>query len=191
MSKAEKIRHEGVVERVEQGRLVVRIVQTSACAACGARNLCRSAESKEKLIDAVTADGKTYEVGQPVAIEGRASFGMKAVRIAFLYPLLLLVAAMVLTVRLTEGNELLAALVALGVAAVYYIVLSFFRSKLASEFSFVVVDQISCQREESQACLSYPERSRDKNEVQISCQREESQACLSYPEYSRDKKGVQ
>ena len=50
---AEKIRHEGIVERVEPSHLQVRIVQASACAACGAKGLCKAAESKEKLGDVV------------------------------------------------------------------------------------------------------------------------------------------
>lgn len=136
-----KIRHTGVVEQMDAGRATVRIVQTSACAACGARNLCKSAESKEKLIEAVVIGSACPQVGQTVTIEGRASMGMKAVRIAFLYPLVLLIAALVLTARLTGGNEPLAALVALGVAAVYYVGLSFFRQRLRTEFTFSVVDE--------------------------------------------------
>ena len=55
---ADIIKHRGIVEKVEGSHVVVRIVQTSACAACSAKGLCNASESKEKQID-------VYEVNAP------------------------------------------------------------------------------------------------------------------------------
>ena len=137
---AEKITHPGIVESVESGHLAVRIVQTSACAACGAKNLCHSAESKEKIVDVYTSEALAYNVGQPVTVTGQASMGMKAVRLAFLYPLALLLVAFVVCFRLSGGNEALSGGVGLAAMVPWYVVLWCFRSRLQTRFTFSVED---------------------------------------------------
>jgi sigma-E factor negative regulatory protein RseC len=138
---AGKIRHSGVVESVEANKLMVRIVRTSACAACGARGLCHAAESKEKLIEATASDVGRFSVGQTVTIEGTSKYGLKAVRLAFLYPLVLLIAVMVLATKLTDASEPVSALAGIAAVAAWYIGLSFFKDKLRTVFSFHVVDE--------------------------------------------------
>ena len=135
---ADVIRHDGVVDSIEGDCIHVRIVQASACAACGAKSLCSAAESKEKIIDVYGADTAAYQVGQRVMVEGAASMGMKAVRLAFLFPLLLLVAAVALVMWLADGNEALAALAALLVLTFYFLLLFANKKKLAREFTFII-----------------------------------------------------
>ena len=135
---AEVIKHDGVVDSIEGDCIHVRIVQASACAACGAKSLCSAAESKEKIVDVYGADTTAYQVGQRVMVEGAASMGMKAVRLAFLFPLLLLVAAVALVMWLADGNEALAALAALLVLTVYFLLLFVNKKKLAREFTFII-----------------------------------------------------
>ena len=133
---AEVIKHDGIVDSIEGDCIHVRIVQASACAACGAKSLCSAAESKEKIVDVYGADTKAYRVGQRVMVEGAAAMGMKAVRLAFLFPLLLLVAAIAVAMWLTSGNEAVAALSALLTLTGYFLVLFACKKRLMSEFSF-------------------------------------------------------
>jgi sigma-E factor negative regulatory protein RseC len=135
---ADVIKHDGIVDSIEGSCIHVRIVQASACAACGAKSLCSAAESKEKIVDVYGADTTAYQVGQRVMVEGAASMGMKAVRLAFLFPLLLLVAAVALVMWLTDGNEALAALAALLVLTFYFLLLFANKKKLAREFTFII-----------------------------------------------------
>ena len=130
------IKHDGVVDSIEGGCIHVRIVQASACAACGAKSLCSAAESKEKIVDVYGADVNAYQVGQQVMVEGAATMGMKAVRLAFLFPLLLLVAAVAVAMWLTDGNEAVAALSALLALTAYFLVLFACKKRLMNEFSF-------------------------------------------------------
>ena len=46
-----KIRHEGVIDSIDEGCVHVRILQTSACAACKVAGYCNAAEAKEKIVD--------------------------------------------------------------------------------------------------------------------------------------------
>jgi sigma-E factor negative regulatory protein RseC len=135
---ADVIKHDGVVDSIEGNCIHVRIVQASACAACGAKSLCSAAESKEKIVDVYGADITAYQVGQRVMVEGAAAMGMKAVRLAFLFPLVLLVAAVALVMWLADGNEALAALAALLVLTNYFLLLFANKKKLAREFTFTI-----------------------------------------------------
>ena len=133
---AEVIKHDGIVDSIEGDCIHVRIVQASACAACGAKSLCSAAESKEKIVDVYGADTTAYRVGQRVMVEGAAAMGMKAVRLAFLFPLMLLVAAIAVAMWLTDGHEAVAALSALLTLTGYFLVLFACKKRLMSEFSF-------------------------------------------------------
>lgn len=133
---ADVIKHDGIVDAIDGDCIHVRIVQASACAACGAKSLCSAAESKEKIVDVYGADTKAYRVGQRVMVEGAATMGMKAVRLAFLFPLLLLVAAVAVAMWLTDGNEAVAALSALLALTAYFLVLFACKKRLMNEFSF-------------------------------------------------------
>jgi sigma-E factor negative regulatory protein RseC len=135
---ADVIKHDGVVDSIEGNCIHVRIVQASACAACGAKSLCSAAESKEKIVDVYGVDITAYQVGQRVMVEGAAAMGMKAVRLAFLFPLVLLVAAVAMVMWLADGNEALAALAALLVLTIYFLLLFANKKKLAREFTFTI-----------------------------------------------------
>ena len=135
---ADVIKHDGIVDSIEGECIHVRIVQASACAACGAKSLCSAAESKEKIVDVYGADVNAYQVGQRVMVEGAASMGMKAVRLAFLFPLVLMVVAVALAMTLTDGNEAAGAIAALLSLTVYFLVLFAGKKRLMSEFRFSI-----------------------------------------------------
>ena len=135
---ADVIKHDGIVDSIEDGCIHVRIVQASACAACGAKSLCSAAESKEKIIDVFGADTTAYQIGQRVMVEGAAAMGMKAVRLAFLFPLLLMVVAVTLAMGLTNGNEAIGAVAALLSLIIYFAVLFVCKKRLMREFTFTI-----------------------------------------------------
>ncbi len=135
---AETIKHDGIVDSIDGDCIHVRIVQASACAACGAKSLCSAAESKEKIIDVYGADVNAYQVGQRVMVEGAAAMGMKAVRLAFLFPLVLMVVAVALAMGLTDGNEAIGAVAALLTLTLYFVVLFACKKRLMNKFVFSI-----------------------------------------------------
>ena len=134
---ADLIKHQGIVEEVKGQHVIVRIVQTSACSTCSAKGLCNASESKEKLIDVYLVED-TYQVGEKVTVCGTTSMGMKAVFLAFGVPVLLLLLALFATMRITDGDALISALVALGVVVPYYILIYICRARLNKVFSFTI-----------------------------------------------------
>ena len=132
-----RISHSGVIERIESGQVQVRIVQTSACAACKVASYCNAAESKEKLID-VFCDSGNYQVGQQVTVVTSGTVAAKALLWGFGLPFVILVSVLVLVLLLTS-SECVAALCALGALVHYYFLLWLLRYRMRDELSFHIV----------------------------------------------------
>ena len=134
---ADIIKHRGIVEKVDGSHIVVRIVQTSACSACSAKGLCNASESKEKQIDVYEVN-PSYQIGEEVMVCGTTSMGMRAVLLAFGVPLLILVLALGVSMKLTSEDALLSSGIALVSVVPYYIAIYFCKDKLNRTFSFTI-----------------------------------------------------
>ncbi|MBR5204150.1 MAG: SoxR reducing system RseC family protein [Bacteroidaceae bacterium] len=134
---ADIIKHRGIVEKVDGSHIVVRIVQTSACSSCSAKGLCNASESKEKQIDVYEAN-PSYQIGEEVMVCGTTSMGMRAVLLAFGVPLLILVMALGVSMKLTGEDALLSSGIALVSVVPCYIGIYFCKDKLNRTFSFTI-----------------------------------------------------
>ena len=160
-SKREMIKHDGIIIALnEDGTALVRIVQTSACAACKAKAMCASAESVEKEMRVVLLgeNGKvktennstlSYHVGDTVEVMVQQKMGWKAVVLAYLLPFFVMLAVMFIgngLLAMGDGatgllgdeakREAVLGTAALCAMALYYLVLGMFKDKLQKEFSF-------------------------------------------------------
>ena len=131
------IKHLGIVENIQGSHLSVRIVQTSACAACSAKGHCSSADSKDKIIDVIDTAASSYRVGEKVMVIGETSMGMMAVVLAFIIPFILLIFSLFLFMALME-NELYSALLSLAILIPYYFILWLNKTRLKQTFSFTI-----------------------------------------------------
>lgn len=131
------IKHLGIVENIQGSHLSVRIVQTSACAACSAKGHCSSADSKDKIIDIIDTAASSYRVGEKVMVIGETSMGMMAVVLAFIIPFILLIFSLFLFMALME-NELYSALFSLAILIPYYFILWLNKTRLKQKFSFTI-----------------------------------------------------
>ena len=137
MSRIETIQHDGIVESIGAGKVTVRILQASACSSCSARQLCRSSESKEKLIE-VRGNYPTLHVGDSVTLQGSVRQGLRASLLAYIVPLILMVVALFYGTHL--NGEAAGALAALLVLAIYYGGLYLLRNKLGKQFEFSITN---------------------------------------------------
>ena len=131
------IKHQGILENIQGSHLSVRIIQTSACAACSAKGHCSSADSKDKVIDITDTAASSYQVGEQVMIIGETSMGMMAVVLAFVIPFVLLVTSLFIFMVWME-NELYAALSSLIILIPYYFILWLNKARLKQKFSFTI-----------------------------------------------------
>lgn len=137
---SQKISHSGVVERIEGDCIKVRIVQTSACAACKVASHCNAAESKVKIVDVFGCDTTNYSTGQEVTVWASRDVANRALLLGFGVPFLLLVCVLLIALRLT-ANEGLAALWALGSLVPYYFVLWLLRDRIQRGISFQIEEK--------------------------------------------------
>ena len=137
---ADIIKHRGKVEKVNGSHVVVRIVQTSACSACSAKGMCNASESKEKLVDVYEVN-PSYQIGEEVVLCGSTSMGMRAVFLAFGIPVFILLAALFIAMRVTDGDALFSAVVSLLAVTPYYLVIYLMKDKLNKTFSLVIEKQ--------------------------------------------------
>ena len=133
----EHVSHPGVVVGINGEDLEIEILSASMCGSCGIKSACGMSEMKEKRITVPKPADKEFIVGQPVSIVMNAKQGNKAALFAYFIPAFLLVAIIVILSNLSV-KEWIAALVGIGVIAVYYLVLSFFKEKLKSEFKYEI-----------------------------------------------------
>ena len=131
------IKHDGIIIALnEDGTALVRIVQTSACAACKAKAMCASAESAEKEMTVVLLGDEQWAVGNEVEVMVQQKMGWKAVMLAYLLPFFVMLAVMLIGNAIWAVREEILGTVALCAMALYYLVLGMFKDKLQKEFSF-------------------------------------------------------
>lgn len=130
------LKHLGIVENIQGSHLSIRIVRTSACAACGAKGHCTSADSKDQIIDIIDT-AAIWQVGDKVMVVGEMSMGLMAVVLAFVIPFALLIISLFLFMAWME-DELYAALLSLTVLVPYYFILWLNKTRLKQKFSFTI-----------------------------------------------------
>ncbi len=133
----ESVSHKGRIVSVTPEFTTVEIISESACSACHASGLCGMSEYTKKAIEVPTRAWDRFESGQEVNVVLKATMGHKAVWLAYVAPLLVLLA--VLAGALSAGmGELAAGLGALGGVVAYYLLLWLFRERLRSEYVFTI-----------------------------------------------------
>lgn len=135
---AKEIQHVGTVAEVSAKQVVVRITSRSACGSCAARAACGLAEAQEKLIEVRTADAARYAVGDEVTVGVKPYIGAKAVGLAYVGALVVLILALVLSVGVFGVGEGVGVLITLAAVALYYGVLWLVKDKIEHTIQFTI-----------------------------------------------------
>ena len=132
---AADIEHKGRVVEVTPALTTVEIISESACSSCHAKGLCGIDSSKRKEIQLPTSGWDNYAPGDEVTLVLKSSMGHKAVWVAYVIPLVVLFAVLML-LSAVGVSELAAGLSAIGAVALYYLGIWLFRDKLKNEYIF-------------------------------------------------------
>lgn len=137
MKNTETISHEGIVTKITDDELEIKILAQSACAACHAKSACGMGEQAEKILTVLRPKGQDFTINQKVNVKMAIGQGNKAAVLAYLIPIILLL--VVLFVCLGLGlNEGLSALISIVALIPYYIVLYLRRDKLKKKFEYLI-----------------------------------------------------
>lgn len=137
------VEQKGIVIKKQEDKLVVKIEQKSTCSSCHARGACTSLDKKDKEIEITTKDVENYNIGDEVIITISTKLGMKAVLIAFVLPLILIVLALFLSIKIFSLSQSLSALISLLVLSAYYFLLYKQNLFLSKQFNFTIKEKIT------------------------------------------------
>jgi len=132
----DKIRHQGIIERIEKHKVFIKIIQKAACSDCHAKSVCMSSDKKEKIIE-VYDDSGSFNINEEVVVSAQSSIGHFAVFLAFIIPLTLVVATIFAGIKIS-GNEGISGLIGLSTLVPYYFILHFFSDKIKRNFVFTL-----------------------------------------------------
>jgi len=135
---SELISHEGIVVRADEfvrsQRVLVRIEQKAACAACKAKSMCTASETMVKEVEAVSL--QPLQLGDRVLVSVEKKLGWKAVLLAFVIPFTLLLLMVWLLPYFIHSEALVGTLAILSLAP-YYLILHLFQKRFEAEYRFV------------------------------------------------------
>jgi len=134
MENASSVSHQGVIEKITDEAVTVRFVAHSACSACHAKGVCSLSNSEEKIVE-VPGEGTGYHIGEQVEVLLHQRQGFKAVAFGYVFPLIVVLVVLVLSISLTR-REGLSALLSLGILIPYYLLLWLFRKKISRSIVF-------------------------------------------------------
>ena len=137
MNGKETISHEGIVTKITDDELEIKILAQSACATCHAKSACGMGEQAEKTLTVPRPKDKEFSLNQRVNVKMAIGQGNKAAILAYLIPIVLLLAVLFICLGLGM-NEGLAALVSIVAMIPYYIVLYLKRDKLKKQFEYTI-----------------------------------------------------
>lgn len=133
----EEVSHKGRIISITPEFTTVEIISESACGSCHAAALCGMSEIQKKVLELPTRHYTSFREGDEVNLVLRRTMGFKAVWLAYVVPLFVLLAVLLGLTALGLA-ELTAGLSALAAVALYYLVLRLMRDRLRNEYSFYI-----------------------------------------------------
>lgn len=121
--------------KIENGQLFLSICRPEACGACKAQSACASSGGGKEIV--LEDDGRDRKVGDELTLKITHSQGFKAIVLAYLVPVALIVALLV-GFQSLDTSEIVAGGVTLALVAVYFIILRIFRNKLETELTIEI-----------------------------------------------------
>jgi len=131
-----EIRHKGFVKTVNSDKMIVTIVNQSACSTCHAKGACTVSDYQDKEIEINEFSGN-YQPGQEVTVVFKESKGFGALLWGYVLPFLVVLITLIVVLEITD-DELKAGLISLAVLIPYYTTLYFLRHHLKKIFKFEV-----------------------------------------------------
>ena len=125
------------MESVAEGCVKVRILQTSACAACKVASHCNASDKKVKIVEVFCDDAASYQIGQEVRVTASRQVAANALLLSFGLPFLLLMLILIVTLKLSK-NEGVAAIAAIASLVPYYLVLWLFKDRIRQRLAFAL-----------------------------------------------------
>ncbi|MBQ8366414.1 MAG: SoxR reducing system RseC family protein [Alistipes sp.] len=134
------LQHRGKVERIEGGKVFVRVEKQTACAGCHAKGLCGE-KGEARIMEVATPYASTFEVGESVVVAlVRESMGWSSVVWGYVLPLVALLAVLFGS-KAFGAEDGIAAAGSIVAVVIYYVVLYALRSKFERRIQFTIIKE--------------------------------------------------
>ena len=127
---------EGIIISKDAESVTVVVTPEKACISCKAHGVCSESSEQKKEIH-IKAMGSGFSCGEIVKVKLMQADGMKAVRLAYLYPFLLVIFTLTIIYIFTE-KDWLSGLVSISVLVPYFIIVHRCRNSINKEFRFTI-----------------------------------------------------
>ena len=113
---------EGIVRAIDGDNISVEVIVSSACSGCHAKSICIPSDRRQEVIIVKNTYHEDFQVGETVELLLETSVGNKAVVLAYVLPLVVLLVLLFGCFVLTHKELLSVGVGMLGVV-VYYLIL--------------------------------------------------------------------
>ncbi|MDL2230862.1 SoxR reducing system RseC family protein [Bacteroidales bacterium OttesenSCG-928-L19] len=128
--------NEGVVKKIDNGKLFVEITVLSACAGCHAKSVCFASQRKGEVLEIENGENEAFVVGELVTVYMQEKLGTLAVLLAYFFPFLILITTFILSFIISD-NELVAFSFAIILTGGYYAIVALLNRKKKIDRKFV------------------------------------------------------
>lgn len=136
------IRQRATIVDITPSEIEVEVCRPEACAACKAKSVCsEGGASGGGRRMTLLNDGQGYAVGEQITLVMRRSSGLKAVLIAYLVPVFLIVATL-LTFQAMQVKDIIAAMTTLGILGLYFLIVRLLRGRINRELTIEIEKEI-------------------------------------------------
>lgn len=126
---------EGIVRAIDGDDVSVEIIVSSACSGCHAKSICIPSDRRQEVITVKNTSHEDFQVGETVELLLENSAGNRAVVLAYVLPLVVLLVLLFGCYALTHHELLSVGVGVLGVV-VYYLVLKSFSKGVEKKMVF-------------------------------------------------------
>ena len=126
---------EGIVRAINGDDISVEIIVSSACSGCHAKSICIPSDRRQEVVTVKNTRHEEYQVGETVELLLETSAGNKAVVLAYVLPLLVLLVLLFGCYALTHKELLSVGIGVLGVI-IYYLILKSASNKVERGITF-------------------------------------------------------
>ena len=135
MKEENNICREGVIRAIDGDDIHVEVIVSSACSGCHAKSICIPSDRRQEVIIVKNTYHENFQVGETVELLLETSVGNKAVILAYVLPLVVLLVFLFGCYALTHKELLSVGIGILGVI-VYYLVLKSAGKSVEKEITF-------------------------------------------------------
>ena len=126
---------EGIVRAIDGDDIHVEIIVSSACSGCHAKSICIPSDHRQEVVIVKNTRHEDFQVGETVELLLETSAGNKAVVLAYVLPLVVLLVLLFGCYALTHKELLSVGISVLGVV-LYYLILKSANKKVEKGITF-------------------------------------------------------